>query len=94
MIITITRAVRMIAAAGGLAALAACGGGGMDDAPPPVQPSAPPGDAVPASASQSIGGYIGYLTQLVKVQLDTAQPVDVSQVTPPTSETAGPLPTQ
>ena len=64
------------------AALAACGGG--DDEVPPVTQS------VPASASASTSGFMGYLKQLVVSSADTLEPVDVSAVTPPTDDTAEP----
>jgi ABC-type phosphate transport system substrate-binding protein len=92
---TMMTKARGVAACGALAVLAACGGGGgSDEAPPPVQPSAPPPTAaVPASASASVSGFVTYLMQLVAAPADTLQPVDVNQVTPPTSETASPMPT-
>ena len=67
------------------AALSACGGGGDDDvAPKPVT------EEVPAGASQSITGFIGYLKQLVVAAADTLEPVDVSAVTPPTDDATEP----
>ena len=65
--------------------LAACGGGG-DDTPPPTS-------QVPASASQSIDGFIAYLRTLVATNVATAdmlEPVDTSMVTAPTDETSEP----
>lgn len=76
-----------ITAAGALAVgLVACGGGG-DDSPaaPPVTTS------VPASASVSVTNFIAYLQQLVVASADTLEPVDVSGVTPPTSDTDSPV---
>jgi len=66
--------------------LAACGGGG-DDAPPP-----PPAATVevPGSASASVDGFIAYLKELVASAADMLEPVDVSAVTPPASETTEP----
>lgn len=66
------------------AVLAACGGGDDAPAPPPVT------SEVPASASATTGGFIDYLKQLVVAAADTLEPVDVSAVTPPTSESADP----
>lgn len=63
-------------------ALAACGGGD-DDVPPATE-------SVPASASASVGGFIGYLQLLVVASADMLEPVDVSAVTPPTDETTEP----
>ncbi len=68
------------------AALTACGGGGDDntnDAPPVTE-------QVPASASQSVGGFIDYLKQLVVASADTLEPVDVSAVTPPADDAVEP----
>jgi hypothetical protein len=74
----------LLAAALAAAVLAACGGGD-DNAPPP-----PPTSQVPASASQSVDGFIGYLRDLVASMADTLEPVDTSAVTPPTDDTAEP----
>jgi hypothetical protein len=63
--------------------LAACGGGG-DDNPPPAT------SEVPASASASVDGFISYLKALVASVAEMLEPVDVSAVTPPASETAEP----
>jgi hypothetical protein len=67
---------------------AACGGSDYVSPPPPTS-------QVPASASQSIGGFIAYLQALVATPVATAytlEPVDTSMVTPPTDETSEPLP--
>lgn len=66
------------------AVLAACGGGDDTPAPPPVTTE------VPASASATVGGFIDYLKRLVVAAADTFEPVDVSAVTPPTSDTTEP----
>ena len=60
-------------------------GGNDDDSPPAVTTE------VPASASQSIAGFIGYLQELVVASADTLEPVDTSMVTGPTDETSEPL---
>ena len=84
-----TRHLRKIAlaavAAAGLA-LAACGGNNDGDNTPPVT------SAVPDSASQSVTGFIDYLMKLVVSAADMLDPVDVSAVTAPTSETSDPTP--
>ena len=64
-------------------ALGACGGDGDEDIPSATS-------QVPASASQSVEGWIAYLQRLVVSAADTLEPVDTSAVTPPTSETAEP----
>ena len=71
------------AALSGVLALAGCGG--SDDTPPVTS-------QVPADASTSIGGFIGYLKALVVSSADNLDPVDVSMVTPPTDETSDPAP--
>jgi hypothetical protein len=65
--------------------LGACGG--SDDPPPP-----PATSQVPASASQSVDGFIGYLKELVASMADMLEPVDASAVTPPSDDTAEPQP--
>ena len=72
----------ILAAVAAASLLTACGG--SDDAPPPAT------SQVPASASQSVDGFIGYLKQLVASVADMLEPVDTSAVTPPTDETAEP----
>ncbi len=67
------------------AALTACGGGGDDD-----NNASPVTEQVPATASQSVGGFIDYLKQLVVASADTLEPVDVSAVTPPADDAAEP----
>jgi hypothetical protein len=65
----------------GLAAtvlVAACGGGGGDDAPPPAAT-----DAVPASASQSVGGLVSYLKALTAAAPEDKEALDVSAFAPP-----------
>ena len=72
------------------AMLAACGGGG-DDSPPPT-PTPPATVEVPGSASASVDGLIAYLKELVASAADMLEPVDVSAVTLPGSETTEPTP--
>jgi len=68
--------------------LVACGGGGgSDDSPPPTPPATV---EVPGSASASVDGLIAYLKELVASAADMLEPVDVSAVTPPGSETSEP----
>lgn len=64
------------------AVLSACGGG--DDGPPPAT------EQVPNSASQSVAGFVDYLKRLVVASADMLEPVDVSSVTPPTSDSTDP----
>jgi hypothetical protein len=65
--------------------LAACGGSDETNSPPPTQ-------QVPASASASTDGFIGYLKALIVSMADTLEPVDTSGVTPPTDDTIEPTP--
>jgi len=79
----------LVAAVAVAALVSACGGGDGGDNPPPAT------SQVPASASQSIAGFIAYLQLLVATDPATAntlEPVDTSMVTPPTDETSEPLP--
>ena len=72
----------LLAAVVAASVLGACGGG--DDGPPPATAQ------VPASASQSVDGFIGYLRDLVASMADMLEPVDTSAVTPPTDDAAEP----
>ncbi len=65
------------------AVLAACGGTDFQASPPATS-------EVPASASQSIDGFIAYLKALVASAADTLEPVDTSSVTGPKDETSEP----
>ena len=87
----------VLAALGAAMLLVACGGGGGDDDNngnggggggsnnlPPVTAE------VPASASASVDGFVGYLKALVVAAADLLEPVDVAAVTPPGSDTSEP----
>jgi len=63
--------------------LAACGGGDNEETPAVTS-------QVPAEASTSISGFIGYLQALVVSSADMLEPVDVSSVTPPSDDTSSP----
>jgi hypothetical protein len=68
----------------GLAAsLAACG-----DSPQTAEVNPPASNEVPASATASTRAYASFAASLPKS--DTQDPLDVSKVTPPTSETEEP----
>ncbi len=45
---------------------------------------------MPASASQSIDGFISYLQELVASAADMLEPVDTTNVVGPTDETSEP----
>jgi len=69
--------------------LAACGDSPQDVAAPAPQPQANTAE-VPASALGTPTAYAQFAASLVKTE--TGQPLDVNGVTPPTSETADPIP--
>ncbi len=66
--------------------ISACGGGGDDSESPTLAAT-----QVPASASESIESFIGYLQEPVAASADTLEPMDTSMVTAPTDETSEPL---
>lgn len=69
------------------AALAGCFGGGDDgQATPPADPLA----TVPDSATQSVAGTVDYLNVLNQNASDTREPIDVTAVVLPTSDTTEP----
>ncbi len=72
-----------IAALAAATVLAACGGNDFQNDPPATS-------EVPASASQSIDGFIGYLKLLVASAADMLEPVDTSMVVGPSDETSEP----
>lgn len=64
-----------LAIAGAVLVLAGCGGGGGGDADPGPGQSDPL-DGLPGEATQSVSGWIGYLTRLVKAtDADDRDPV-------------------
>ncbi len=65
--------------------ISACGGGDDSESPPPATTK------VPASASQSIAGFIGYLEEPALSSADSLEPVNTSKVTAQTDETSEPL---
>lgn len=61
--------------------ITACGGGDDDDQAPP------PTAEVPGSASSSVDGFVAYLSALIaSTSTDSLDPVDASNVTPPTDD--------
>ena len=68
------------------AALTACFGGGSDD----VAAAADPLAAVPDSAVQSVAGTVDYLAALNRNPSDSREPIDVTAVVLPTSDTTEP----
>ena len=68
------------------AVLAACGGSDYQSTPPATT-------SVPASASESVDGFIAYLKLLVATmagETDLLEPVDTAAVTPPTDDASEP----
>jgi len=76
--------IKFALAAVGVAALVTACGGDDFQAPPATS-------SVPASASQSVGGFIEYLKLLIASSADMLEPVDTSMVTGPTDETSEPV---
>ncbi len=74
----------MAALAAGM--VAGCGGGHDDT---PADPPATPTGAVPPGATASILAWVGYTGMLAASE--TAAPLNVDAVVPPTSETDAPL---
>ena len=68
--------------------LAACGGGSGDTA---AHAGATVITEVPASATVSAEAYSGFASTLAAQSDDTAEPIDLAMVVPPTSETAEPV---
>jgi len=81
------RGGRLLGAAGLALLLAACGGSG-DTA---VHAGATVITEVPASATVSAEAYSGFASTLAAQSDDTAEPIDLAMVVPPTSETAEPV---
>lgn len=97
--------VTLVFAMAAVALMSGCFGGGDDDAPvtappppvtpPPPPPPPPPPDplaAVPDSAKQSTDGLVAYLKTLAANTSETRDPVDVSGLSLPQSDTADPSP--
>ncbi len=87
MIMTMRNSCLLAAA---MLALAACGGGGSDAAPdtPAPAPAPAPSNRVPTSASASTNALVQYSSSLAASE--SAEPLEVDQFTPPTSETEEP----
>ena len=77
-----TRQTLVLALAASIA-LGLSGCGGSDDTPPVTS-------QVPSSASDSVGGFVSYLMALVALAPENLEPVDISMVTPPTSDSTEP----
>lgn len=70
--------------------VAACGGGDDEPAPAPAPTPAPapaPSGMVPDSVNATVASFIGYLMALVTTNDDTTEPLDISAVNPPLSDT-------
>lgn len=80
------RLTSLLAVAAATVALAGCFGGGDDNVAAPADPLA----AVPDSAVQSVAGTVDYLAMLNKNPSDTREPIDVTAVVLPTSDTTEP----
>ena len=80
------RLISLLAAAAATVALAGCFGGGDGDVAVPADPLA----AVPDTAVQSVAGTLDYLAVLNKNPSDSREPIDISAVMLPTSDTTEP----
>ena len=80
------RFTSLLLVAAATTALAGCFGGGGDDVAAPADPLA----AVPDTAVQSVAGTLDYLALLNKNPSDTREPIDISAVVLPTSDTTEP----
>lgn len=82
-----SRRTTALAAAALVTLVAGCGGGGGggDDTAPPAAI-----DAVPASASRSVGGMWDYLLALTKTQPQDREALDVSAFAPPRADDSEP----
>lgn len=69
-----------------LAVLGGCSSSDDEDAAPPAAT-----EQVPASASESSAGFVGYLKRLVASAADDQEPVDISTVTPPGGDSDEPI---
>ena len=76
----------LLAVAAATLALTACFGGGDDEVAAPADPLA----AVPDSAVQSVAGTLDYLAVLNKNPSDSREPIDISAVVLPISDTTEP----
>ena len=75
-----------VAAAVALLGLAGCLGGGGDDGAMPADPLA----AVPDAAVQTVAGTVDYLAVLNQNPSDVREPIDITAVVLPTSDTTEP----
>lgn len=71
--------------------LSACGGSSHHSADTGTPAAPPPTSEIPASASQSIMGFISYLKLLVDSVADQLEPVDTSMVVAPADDTGEPV---
>ncbi len=79
------RLTSLLAVTAAALVLTACFGGG-DDTVVALDPLA----AVPESATQSVAGTVDYLAVLNKNPSDTREPIDITAVLLPTSDTTEP----
>ncbi len=79
------RLITLMAVAAAALSLTACSGGG-DDTVVVVDPL----DAVPDTATQSVAGTVDYLVVLNKNPSDTREPIDITALLLPISDTTEP----
>ena len=80
------RFIPLLMVATATVALVGCSGGGGDD----VAAAADPLASVPDSAVQSVAGTVDYLAALNRNPSDTREPIDITAVVLPTSDTTEP----
>ena len=85
-LLSLRTAAALAAVAAASLALTGCFGGGDNDSAPAADPLA----AVPDAAVQSVAGTVDYLAMLNKNPSDTREPIDVTAVLLPTSDTTEP----
>lgn len=82
-----TRKLTLVLMMTASALLAACGGGGGGGFEAP--PAAPAGNVVPPNATASAANFVNFVDTLRPSE--TADPLDIGSVAPPTSDTDDPL---
>ena len=84
-----TKLLRTVLVGGVLLGLAGCGGGDGGTAPASTATSSS-GDEVPAAASESVSGLVGWASTLPASE--TTQPLLTDQFNPQVDDTAQPMP--
>ncbi len=83
----VRQSLLMTATVAAAVVLASCGG--SDDRTPPVV-TPPVSNQPPASASQTVDGFIAFLKTIVPTRPETSEPLDVTGFIAPTTENGDP----